>query len=131
MNKYALVAALLFYFVQEQDFFIVSIGNFLPTFFNVFIFTGLFMLYGALKSKSTPGLISVACLIACAFIIFNYSFKKFEVPSEGVNNAYELSNFGAIVRSMIQVFHLDLVQVKNFNLTFVKIQSFVAFAYIT
>lgn len=125
----ALVAALLGYFVQEQEFFIVSIGTFLPTLVHVYIFTGLFMLYGALKSKSTPGLISVACLIACAFIIFNYSFKKFEVPSEGVNNAYELSNFGAIVRSMIQVFHLDLVQVKNFNLTFVKIQSFVAFAY--
>jgi len=125
----AVVSAILGYFIQEQEFFIISLGTFLPTLVHVYIFTGLFMLYGALKNKSTPGIISVGCLIACALIIFNYSFKKFELPSEGVSNAYESSTFGSVVRNMIEVLHLEIEQIKNINLTFVKIQSFVAFAY--
>jgi len=43
---------------------------FLPTLVHVYVFTGLFMLYGAIKSKSKLGLLSVAVLAACPFILW-------------------------------------------------------------
>lgn len=125
----AAVAAILGFFIQDQQFFIVSLGTFLPTLVHVYIFTGLFMLYGAMKSKSTPGLISVACLVACAFIIFNYSFKKFSIPSEATSQAFDDSSFSGVIEKIISTFHIKTKVVQNLNITFIKIQSFVAFAY--
>ena len=43
---------------------------FLPTLIHVYVFTGLFILYGALKSKSFSGLLSLAVFIACAPLTF-------------------------------------------------------------
>ena len=43
---------------------------FLPTLVHVYLFTGLFMLFGALKSKSRLGVFSVIMLAACPFILW-------------------------------------------------------------
>lgn len=52
---------------------------FLPTLIHVYIFTGVFMLYGALKSGSRLGLVSVAVLALCPLLLFtvlpDVSFK--------------------------------------------------------
>lgn len=42
----------------------------LPTLIHVYLFTGLFMLYGALKSKSRLGIISVVVLAACPLLLW-------------------------------------------------------------
>ena len=125
----ASAAAVLGYFIQDQDFFIVSLGTFLPTLVHVYIFTGLFMLYGAMKTKSTPGLISVGCLVACALIILNYSFKKFAIPGDATTQAFDDSSFSGVIEKIISSFHLKSEIVGSVNITFIRLQSFVAFAY--
>jgi hypothetical protein len=51
------------YFNGENDtdnFAVFTITSLVPTLIHVYLFTGLFMLYGALKSRSKSGLLSVA-----------------------------------------------------------------------
>jgi hypothetical protein len=59
----------------------------LPTLIHVFLFTGLFMLYGALKSKSRLGLVTVAAFVLCPFLLFMLfpGREFFSVTSYGVN----------------------------------------------
>jgi hypothetical protein len=65
--------------------FAVFLTVFLPTLIHVYVFTGLFMLYGALKSKSKLGLISVAVLIICPILLFTLfpDFKPFGPTTYG------------------------------------------------
>ena len=62
---------------QISEHFELILGVFLPTLIHVYVFTGLFMLYGALKNKSRLGVISVLCLAACPFILF-FAFPDFQ-----------------------------------------------------
>ena len=48
-------------------------GTFLPTIIHVYIFTGLFILYGALKSRSTLAYLSLCVFLACGSIFFIYN----------------------------------------------------------
>lgn len=50
--------------------FALFIAVFLPTLVHVFIFTGLFMAFGALKSKSKPGWLAVCLLLICGILPF-------------------------------------------------------------
>jgi hypothetical protein len=50
---------------DTRDGFAFFIGALLPTLVHVYIFTGFFMLYGALKSRSKSGLWSVVVFIVC------------------------------------------------------------------
>jgi hypothetical protein len=125
----SVAAGILGYILKDQNVFVVLLGTFLPTLIHVYVFTGLFMLFGALKTKSTPGLVAVACLIACAFVIFNYSFAKFTVPSNAINKAYNESAFYSLIEESIKTFQLKMQYSKSLNITFIKLQSFMAFAY--
>ena len=48
-------------------------GTFLPTIIHVYIFTGLFILYGALKSKSRSGYLSLGVFVGCGLIFFIFN----------------------------------------------------------
>jgi len=50
--------------------FALFIALFLPTIVHVFLFTGLFMAFGAVKSKSKPGWLAVALLLVCGVLPF-------------------------------------------------------------
>ncbi|UEG49413.1 hypothetical protein LK994_12300 [Ferruginibacter lapsinanis] len=52
----------------------------LPTLIHVFIFTGFFMLYGALKERSKSGLLSVAIFIVCPILLFVLFRNEIFVP---------------------------------------------------
>jgi hypothetical protein len=52
-----------------SEHFVFFLTIFLPTLIHVYFFTGLFMLYGALKSKSRLGIVSVLALIICPIIL--------------------------------------------------------------
>ena len=57
---------------------------FLPTLVHVYVFTGLFILYGALKSRSRSGYLSFVIFVACGLIFF-----IFTPPLLGINaNGY-------------------------------------------
>jgi hypothetical protein len=55
---------------QLSEHLVLFFGVFLPTLIHVYVFTGLFMLYGALKSKSRLGIISVITLLVCPILLF-------------------------------------------------------------
>ncbi len=52
---------------------IFALTSLLPTLIHVYAFTGLFMLYGALKSRSKTGLLSVATFILIPVILVFYT----------------------------------------------------------
>lgn len=57
-------------FVNAWKYHETFFAIYLPTIIHVFLFTALFMLYGALKSKSAMGLLSVCLLFLCAGLFF-------------------------------------------------------------
>jgi hypothetical protein len=70
-------AGLLFIFVianaifqpGKNDNFTLFIGALIPTLVHVYVFTLLFMLFGALKSRSTSGLLSIVVLVICPLLL--------------------------------------------------------------
>jgi hypothetical protein len=52
---------------------IFALTSLVPTLIHVYVFTGLFMLYGALKSRSKTGLLSVATFILIPIILVFYT----------------------------------------------------------
>lgn len=55
---------------QLANNFVLFFTVFLPTLVHVYLFTMLFMLYGAFKSKSRTGLLSVVILLLCPVLLF-------------------------------------------------------------
>jgi len=79
---------------------------FLPTLVHVYIFTGLFMLYGALKSKSRTGLIAVLSLALCPFILYNVYPNTFFHPISVANKSIYDEFFKVMnVHSLLHIFH--------------------------
>jgi hypothetical protein len=104
----------------------------LPTIIHVYIFTGLFMLYGALKGKSTSGLLSVLVFVFCAFLFFIYSPAHIGIPvSDYGQQAYSL--FTLLNKSLYQLFGYGSFNMDAdtlfFNEKSIMIMRFIAFAY--
>lgn len=55
---------------QESFFYLMLFGVFVPTLVHVYLFTGLFILFGALKSKSFWGIASLMVFITCGWAMF-------------------------------------------------------------
>lgn len=71
--KFALIVVMLFSMIflkNDASWVYMAFGVFLPTLIHVFLFTAAFMLFGALKSKSLPGVLSVVVLFGCAALLF-------------------------------------------------------------
>ena len=119
------------YFTTTAPFFLIF-AVFLPTLIHVFVFTGLFILYGALKNKSTTGYISIAVFIACAlsFFFFHPNISFYHV-TDTARKAIEQSGFVQLNKSMLELFNLgeftyETVYQSNAGL---GIMRFIAFAY--
>jgi hypothetical protein len=109
------------------------IGVLLPTLIHVFIFTGLFMLYGAIKSKSKVGYIGVGFLVACGAACFIIpATSAFGASGFGFDNYTDLS-FDSVNR-VIYNFGADrgdwiTDSDKLFSGYGLQLQRFIAFAY--
>tara|TARA_B100001063_G_C16716476_1_gene531015 strand:+ start:302 stop:1426 length:1125 start_codon:yes stop_codon:yes gene_type:complete len=55
--------------VFKPNYTTFALTSLLPTLFHVYLFTGLFMLFGALKSRSKTGLLSVLCFVLVPFLL--------------------------------------------------------------
>lgn len=106
-------------------FFIV----FLPTLVHVFFFTATFMLLGALKSRSMPGLLAFVLLLTIgAFLLFYHPDVSTTVSDE-VRKHY--LNFVELNRWMARLFGQELAnpdQAYQSSLGF-ALMRFIAFAY--
>lgn len=109
---------------------IVVIGVFLPTIVHVYIFTLLFMVYGLLKTKSLPGLISVLLILSIPFFIFFLDVEPSAyVVSDYTKESYSSSGFVSLNYSLANLVGSDMKSFSLLSKAGVKIQIFIAFAY--
>lgn len=109
----------------------ITVGVFLPTIIHVYLFTMLFMAFGAVNSKSGPGWISVLALIAVPFLIFASNINPANyVIGQNVQEAFLASTFQNLDFEIAKL--LGIAKDQNFMLLSkagLKIQVFIAFCY--
>jgi hypothetical protein len=98
----AAVAILLLILLVRSRYYILG-AFFLVTIIHVLIFTGSFILYGALKERSCSGLLSLAVFIACAASFFLYAPGS-HVPAGFVTQSYR--SFNGLNAELLKIFHL-------------------------
>lgn len=131
--RYVLIAAMAVpaYLLSEIESYETWIAVFLPTIIHVCVFTALFILFGAMKSKSFSGYLSFAVYVFCALIIFQVTYNPMEYKiSENVLRNFIGSGFTTLNHDMWEILHP--VREKEFfiNTRFaLKIQAFIAFSY--
>ncbi len=107
----------------------LMVAVFLPTIVHVFVFTMLFMLYGAIKSKSVPGYASVLLLLAVPLIISSKTIDPGAYQlTQDTWNTFQASTFHHVNATIAYV----LGHEGEYNIQTVlglKIQIFIAFAY--
>ena len=114
------------------SFLFLFFAVWLPTIIHVFIFTGAFILYGALKNKSKSGILSLLVFIACAFMFFIYvpDVNAYFV-SDYVKKAYAF--FRVVNTSLYELFGFGSLKVNDeaifLNPHAIAIMRFIAFAY--
>jgi hypothetical protein len=91
---------------HTDEWTVIWIGIMLPTIIHVFIFTGLFILYGALKNKSATGIASLFVFMACAASFFIFLPGS---PAEPAHPYLQstLGNFNIINKTLLLLFGLD------------------------
>lgn len=123
-------------FLNDTAFYLVFFLIFLPTIIHVFLFTGSFILYGALKTRSVSGIISLFVFIGCAlsFFLYNPDINGYAV-NDYIRNSYE--EFTLLNIYLIDFFHLgDLKEFENMSAGMIfssgagiTVMRFIAFAY--
>ncbi len=117
---------------EQTSFIFLLFAVLLPTIIHVFIFTGAFILYGALKSRSISGYLSLIALIACTVCAFVYS------PA-GLN--IQVSNYAQQAYQNFKILNTTLYDLMGYgnmnpndpaiftNTNMIAIMRFIAFAY--
>ena len=102
---------------NERDGFAFFIGALLPTLVHVYVFTGFFMLYGALKSRSVSGLWSVVVFIICPVLLYAlFQDKTFVSVTQYGMDSYKAGGdgfFSTNVAFLNEMFDVKLPQLKD------------------
>lgn len=142
-NLYVKIAAILFLFViisgwlspektleNSSSTTIFALTSLVPTLIHVYIFTGLFMLYGALKSRSRTGLISVGTLILFPLILVFFSpvNPKNNYLSDYGKSSYYANGDGFFNTNISILDHFDIIDDPIYTnkdfIDFVKSENF-------
>lgn len=117
----------------KLDSMVLLFSVFIPTLIHVYVFTALFMLYGALKERSKSGYWSVAILLLCPILFI------FITPPIATLSGYALEHykmFQVVNFKMIQLFNNDVFSQHNSpvdaiyqSTTGITVMRFIAFAY--
>jgi len=110
---------------QNVFFYEVFCNVLLVTVIHVWLFTAIFMLNGAITSKSKSGFITFAIFLVCSFALFFIQNTHYEI-SNFVHNILSLKNFTSMNNSISNI--LSLKQRNDFGGNN-SVQSFIAFAY--
>ena len=101
--------------MNQSSTTVFALTSLLPTLIHVYVFTGLFMLFGALKSRSKTGLMSVGAFIILPIIlIFVIPVKpKTNYISAYGKEAYYADGDGFFYTNVSIMDHFDLTKVPN------------------
>jgi len=120
---------------QVANHFFIFLSVFLPTLIHVFVFTGLFILYGSLKSRSVSGMISFVIFLICPIILFTLfrDVSVVDITAYG-KNAYQ--KFEGLNYYIFQVFYdqkfatqADFTNATYYSSVGIVLMRFIAFAY--
>src|SRR6185437_466498 len=78
------------YLFHSERIVFFAFAVFLPTLVHVFLFTGAFILVGALKSRSASGMLSLLVFIGCGVSLFLFFPNTITGPT-----AYGMKNYDA------------------------------------
>jgi hypothetical protein len=128
----AFVFSTVFNINRYPEFPCLLFAIWLPTVIHVYIFTGAFILYGALKSKSGSGIASFVIFIACAITFFVFMPDNFGIPiSEYGRKAY--TYFRVVNMTLYNAFGFGEMKIDDASLFIdpkaVAVMRFIAFAY--
>jgi hypothetical protein len=136
-NKYLKILGVLLLILTSNlaDNWEVFLSVFLPTLIHVYVFTGIFVLYGALKSRSISGVVSFFVLIGCMLVLFLVAPGRvlFPITSYGTSayktfeslNLYTLRSFFDAKFESEQA-AINMVYHSTLGITLMR---FIAFAY--
>lgn len=125
--------SMLFGFNKAPNLHFIIFAVWLPTIIHVFIFTGAFILYGALKSKSTSGILSLLVFLLCALTVFIYIPDNFGISvSDYAKKAY--SHFTALNITLYNFFGFGNLKINDDALYLstkaLAVMRFISFAYV-
>ncbi|MGB3946884.1 MAG: hypothetical protein WBM13_02760 [Bacteroidia bacterium] len=129
---FTFIFSIVFKLNTYPGFLFLLFAVWLPTIIHVFVFTGAFILYGALKNKSKSGMLSLFVFVACAITFFVYipDVNLFFV-SDYIKKAY--SFFRIVNTSLYELFGYGALRVDDsaiyINSNAIAIMRFIAFAY--
>jgi hypothetical protein len=130
----ALVAAVSLIAVNTSAFIALVLVMFVPTLIHVYVFTGFFIIFGALKERSVSGYITFICFLLCPLLYFLIHPAKFE-PSNYLVQAY-WHPFSAVNRTLLGLGtpHSQAQMDENVRRVFSSdtgliVMRFIAFAY--
>ncbi len=127
----AAVAFFLAFKVDKIFSFVLAFSVFLPTIVHVFLFTGIFVLSGAFKTKSISGFISFGVFILCALSFSFIHFPNAEILSV-TEKGYISKYFIMLNQSLADIFGVSKTVDKADFFTvpaLIAVQRFIAFAY--
>ncbi|AWH86764.1 hypothetical protein HYN59_17335 [Flavobacterium album] len=142
---FTVVSALIGYLLFTSFYanFRVVFLTLLPTIMHVFLFTGAFILLGALRSKSRLGVASLVVFVACALVTL-FAGAGFSVVSGYVAESYSpFRHLNMVMIDLFNVMHVDEIKADfdipsrfsesdmpiYFSGTGIRIMRFIAFAY--
>ncbi|MDX2189110.1 MAG: hypothetical protein SFY32_04535 [Bacteroidota bacterium] len=131
LTAFLIVFGTLLYKYFSQPF-IILFSLFLPTIIHVWLFTGLFVVAGAIKSKSSSAWLSIIVYILCSVYFFIMDFDTYAYkPSGYVKDTFIQSNFNQLnIWLNHYLFGGDISKPMLLNSKMgLKIQAFIAFAY--
>ncbi|HNF72271.1 MAG TPA: hypothetical protein PLP34_07655 [Chitinophagaceae bacterium] len=114
-----------------SDHLVLVFSVFLPTLVHVFIFTSLFMLFGALKTRSKAGYLSVAIHWLVPFVLFFlFSGREFvPITSYGLEAYQQFHTLNQVILQLMNSAEGDIVNQIYHSPTGLAIMRFIGFAY--
>lgn len=112
--------------------FALAFSIFIPTLIHVYLFTLLFMIYGTINTKSTPGIIAIVLLALIPFIIATSTVNPAEyLPlKESISKSFDATNFWFVHFGVTKfLLFKDVSNHTFYSSMSIKIQIFIAFAY--
>lgn len=120
---------------QVSKHLFIFLSVFLPTLIHVFVFTGLFILYGALKSRSVSGMISFVVFILCPisffFLFTDVSFVDVTQYGKDAYKKFEGLNYYSLQIFFSEEFtsQADFANKTYYSSAGIILMRFIAFAY--
>ncbi len=130
---YSFLIVLLFsLWTYNTETYKLILGLFLPTIIHVYLFTLIFMIYGARKKKNTFNIINIFLVLLLPFslIFIEVDFINYHF-SDTVKDAYLENNFHVLNANLAQLFGVyEDLKFFFYEKVDLKIQIFIAFAYL-